>query len=574
MLDVNQFKDIYIMEAEEHIQKLNDNIIQVEKIYSEPAKQAEVKRLLNELMRSSHTIKGSSASMGYVKLAFLTHVMEDVFDGARNDRLILSPSLIAKAFEAIDLIERSVVAVKTDNPEVDSDAFANNLKVLAGVETEGIGKSIKKSQGNQAGEVVKEVIVTDQGVVESKTPDKSAVEIPSSDEVAEAAKISYIKVPVERLETLMDLIEELLIDKMRLEQLAVKNSVIKEVSDHISLLVSGIQFQIMQARLVPVEQIFGRFPRMVRDLALKENKKIDFQIIGSEIELDRTIVDKLGEPLIHLLRNAVDHGIINEGHISLRAVRESDSALFIVENDSQNIDFEKVRQAAIKRNIVSEEEAKDYNQDQLVDLLFHPRLSTRDVVSEISGRGVGLSVVKSFVEVLNGRVIVENINPGVRFTLELPLTLAIINALLVQVQGSIFAIPFTNVERSVLIAKEDVKYMADREVAIVDGANIPLVRFTNIAAAKLTNVVLGSQVAPTELKPIIGDASVTAVIVRREDERIGIVVDKLINVQEVIVKPLAPILKAVKEFSGSTILGDGRTILILDALNMIQSVKN
>lgn len=573
MLDVNQFKDIYIMEAEEHIQKLNDNIIQVEKIYSDPSRQEEVKKLLNELMRSSHTIKGSSASMGYVKLAFLTHVMEDVFDGARNDRLALSTSLISQAFEAIDLIEKSVRAVKANEPEIDSDVFANNLKVLAGVETEGVGKSIRNQQQTAVNEVVKEVVVTAEGKVESKTIDKSQAEVPSSEEVTEAAKISYIKVPVERLETLMDLIEELLIDKMRLEQLAVKNALVKEVSDHISLLVSGIQFQIMQARLVPVEQIFGRFPRMVRDLALKQNKKIDFKIVGSEIELDRTIVDKLGEPLIHLLRNAVDHGIISEGNILLKASRESDSALFIVENDSQNIDFEKVRQAAIKRNIITEEEARDYNQDQLIELLFHPRLSTRDVVSEISGRGVGLSVVKSFVEALNGRVIVENINPGVRFTLELPLTLAIINALLVEVQGSIFAIPFTNVERSVLIDKENIKYMADREVAIVDGANIPLVRFTNIAAAKLANVILSGQVAPTELKPI-GDGGVTAVIVRREDERIGIVVDKLINVQEIIVKPLASILKAVREFSGSTILGDGRTILILDALNMIQSVKN
>lgn len=561
MLDVNQFKDIYIMEAEEHIQKLNDNILRAEKIYANQGSQGELKGLLNELMRSSHTIKGSSASMGYTKLAFLTHVMEDVFDGARNDRLALGASIIDKTYQAIDWIEKSVSSIKSSNTELDTDIFANELKKLAGVETEGFGKSVRREKA--------ENLLSASAEDEKKTVDASM-----SDEVesAEVAKINYIKVPVERLETLMDLVEELLIDKMRLEQLAVKNQMIKEVSEHINLLVSGIQFQVMQARLVPVEQIFGRFPRMIRDLAQKQNKKIEFRIIGSEIELDRTIIDKLGEPLIHLLRNAVDHGIVKEGNITLKAVRESDSACFIVENDDQCIDFEKVRLSAIKRNIVSSEDAKQYSKEQLIDLLFHPRLSTREVVSEISGRGVGLSVVKSFVEALNGRVIVENINPGVRFTLELPLTLAIINALLIQIRDSIFAIPFTNVERSVRIVQENIKYLADREVAIVDNVNIPLVRFSHIFKHNPSlQPVLADQEASSQEEKMDG---VTAVIVRREEERIGIVVDKLINVQEIIVKPLSPILKEIRGFSGSTILGDGRTVLILDALNMIQSIKN
>jgi two-component system, chemotaxis family, sensor kinase CheA len=572
MIDTSKFKDIFIMEAEEHVQKINDNILLLEKSLDNPEGQSEVDRLLNELMRSSHTIKGSSASMAYTKLAFLTHVMEDIFDTARNGSLELNQPIINKIFESIDLIGKSIDSIKKNNVEIDTDVFANNLKTLTGVATEGVGKSLGKSAANQA---------------PSNAPPKKQESIAKdmNEEVIEAIKINYIKVPVERLETLIGLVEELLIDKMRLEQLAIKNSEVRDLSGHISLLVSGIQFQVMQARLVPVEQVFARFPRMVRDLAQKQGKKINLTMVGSELELDRTIIDKVGDLLIHLLRNAVDHGINQAGNITVKAVRESANALFIVENDDQGINYEKVREAAVKRGIVNSEDIKNYNHDQLVSLLFHPRLSTRDVVTEISGRGIGLSVVKNFVDMLNGRVVVEDLNPGVRFKLILPLTLAIINALLVKIGDSIFAIPFTNVERSVIINRGNIKKMADRDVGIVDGVNLPLVKFSQIfdqSNTDLDDTVLNEESVKckfTSLKTSFennnnGDMSALSVIVKKENNNIGLIVDKLINVQEIIIKPLSPILRGIKGFSGSTILGDGRVVLIIDVANLIQYANN
>jgi len=379
-------------------------------------------------------------------------------------------------------------------------------------------------------------------------------------------KISHIKVPVERLDTLMDLMEELLIDKMRLERLKKKDPELEAVVDHLSRLVSDIQYQVMQARLVPVEQIFARFPRMIRDLSREQKKKIEFEITGGEMELDRTIVDKLGEPLVHLLRNAVDHGIEKRGTVKLKALREKDFALIVVENDGGAIDFEKVKQAAVRKNIVDAKEVESFGQTQLINLLYHPRLSTKEIVTETSGRGVGLSAVKNFADQLGGRVVVESSLPGggCRFTLELPFTLAIINALLVGVQDSLFAIPFSSIERSVSISPKDIKSMADQDVAVVDGQHVPLVRLDKVFGLGARGE--GGKPKPVGLEP----RACTAVLVRRGEDIAGIVIDRLINEQEIIVKPLSPVLRATKGFSGSTILGDGKTILILDVVSLLE----
>jgi len=402
--------------------------------------------------------------------------------------------------------------------------------------------------------------------------------------------------------------EELLVDKMKLERII--GSVGKELTDeeikkkyplvpelgpvveHLSRLVSDIQYQVMQARLVPVEQIFARFPRMVRDLAAEQNKEIEFEVSGGEIELDRTIIDKLGEPLVHLLKNAVDHGIESAGTVSLQARREREYAVIVVEDDGQGVDFEAVRRAAQKRNITTaESEVNILNKDHLVNLLYHPRLSTKEQVTETSGRGVGMSVVKDFVSNIGGRVYVESPiateaeSGGTRITLELPLTLAIINSLLVTVNGAMFAIPFSSVERSVSVEPADIKSMADQDVALVDGRDVALVRLGNIfgLTETISGKTAGQRNRETEkLKdreisedPRIdpresASATSTIVLVKRGNEMAGIVVDTILDEQEIIVKTLPPVLRGVKGFSGSTILGDGRTVLILDPVSLLE----
>lgn len=591
MSDLSKFIDIFLSEAEENIQKLNINLLSLEKVISKGKDELIEKKLLNELMRASHTIKGSSASMGFVNTAYATHVMEDVFDNARKDALKIDKRVINTVFGLIDNLDKSIKLIKDTGKEIDFTTEVEKLKKITGVNTVGIGKSVREVEPSiklaNSGEKVKTEVV--DSLIEKKSTPDILLSKPENDkenlanqlrDIEAITKIDYIKVPIERLDTLLDLVEELLIDKMKFEQLCVKYPDLKEVYAHMDLLISGIQYQVMQSHLVPVEQVFNRFPRLVRDLSQRLEKQIEFTIVGGDIELDRTIVDKLGEPLIHLLRNAVDHGIDKKGTIKLEAYRKNNYVLISVENDCNNLDKEKIKLAAIKRGIITAQNADKLSEEDIIELIFDPQLSTKEQVTEISGRGVGLSVVKNFANMLSGRVLVENINPGVRFTLELPLTLAIINSLLVEVSNSIFAIPFSNIERSIVLNCGDIKKMADNEVAVVDGIKVPLARLEDIFHLKKYHRV---KVELESMKKIgsnkkqevsISDSeneseNIIVVLVKKENELIGIVVDNLISKEEIIVKPLSPVLRQVRGFSGATILGDGQTALILDVMNIL-----
>jgi len=597
MVDISKFKDLYVSESEDQLQILNENLLVLEKAINNGDSIESVKGLLDTLMRASHTIKGSSATMGFNDMAYLAHVMEDVYDGARNGIVDLTTEMLNYAYQAVDKLEDSLNAIKETDKELELKELAVELKKATGVNTEGVGKSNRKkaedamqvTNNTQQGtliankevetkqqiteEIKQEIGKVDGSKIEREKVSKAKSENSSlveneKEEVDDAVKkIEYIKVPIKRLDTLMDLVEEMVIDRMALQRMGLRNKELQEVTDHVGLLIQSLQYEVMQARLVPVEQVFARFPRMVRDLSKKQGKKVEFIELGSDLELDRSIVDKLGEPLVHLLRNAVDHGIATEGYVKLEAKRDRENALIIVENNDQSINIEKVRQAAVKRGIMSLKEIEVMNDQEVMNLLFHQRLSTNDEITEISGRGVGLNVVKSFAESSGGRVIVENLNPGARFTLELPLTLAIINSLLVEVGDSIYAIPFANIDRSVIVSPENIKRMADNDIAIVDGIKVSLVdlrkKFKDIFVAKVDADVV------TEGEEVSEDKIV--VIIKKNDELVGLVVDKLVGEQEVTVKPLSPILRNVKGFSGSTILGDGKTILILDTINLLSA---
>ncbi|MFH1089095.1 MAG: chemotaxis protein CheA [Candidatus Uhrbacteria bacterium] len=552
-VDISKFKDLFLSEAEEHVQKLNDNLLLLEKATTN-------KDLLNELMRSSHTIKGSSATMQYTKVAFLTHVMEDVFDFAKNEVIIITPEIITTLYETVDLLEKSLASIKKDNLELSADDQIVKLKKITGVTTEGIGKSSRDASGKPILAKVLDVEIT----TKKKVSDKPVIEL---ENITAPEKLSHIKVPVERLDNLLNLVEELVIDKMRLEQKKKASPELEEIVSHTSRLISDLQYQVMQVRLVPVEQIFARFPRMVRDLAVAQKKDISFEVIGGESELDRTIVDKLGEPLLHLLRNAVDHGIYKNGTIKLVAKREKEFALISVENDGQNIDWQKVIEMAVKKNIISSSEATMLGDRAAeagkvvppeVSAILFKGFSTKNEVSETSGRGVGMTIVKKFAESVGGRVIIESpltSGPGTRFTLELPLTLAIINVLLIETAGHILAIPFGSIERSVSIPTSDIKRLGDREVAVLEGQDVPLSRIKSTVSSE------AEKNKDAEL----------VVIVKRGENIAGLVVDKLIEEQEIIVKPLAPILRSIKGFSGSTILGDGKTVLVLDVVSLLEN---
>ncbi len=346
--------------------------------------------------------------------------------------------------------------------------------------------------GNILDDSIRHLVAKSGGSVEQEEPGNIPAKAGQKPE--SLAPIEAIKVDVVILDKLMNLTEELLVERMRLSELVrhAKEKTKEEFnkaefegsSEAFNRLISELQLNVTQARMVPLGQIFERFPRMVRDLSHEQNKEVDFKIDGQDIELDRTVIDRLGEPLIHLLRNAVDHGIEKTGKIQLTALRERDKVIIEVTNEGKSIDWQKVIEAAVRKGIIDKATGDKYSRNtgnwklEIGNLLY--RVSTKEKVTETSGRGVGLSIVKSVAESLGGKVMFESREEGTKFTLELPLTLAIIQALLVKVSDQIFALPFTQIDRSVRVSFQNIKKAFDQEVAVVEDEDIPMVRLDKL----------------------------------------------------------------------------------------------
>jgi len=556
--DLSKYKDIFIIEVQENLHQLDSCLLKLEKNLKNKKND---KELLNELMRLSHSIKGAAATMGYQHLAYLTHIMEDVFDCLRKDKIECTPVIVEKLFETIDTLEESVIELKDSDKEKKNSKIASELKKITGVNTEDMERNTKSKPKKQKSET--------QKTKTHQTSKKSKKKVNK--------QIEHIKVAVGRLDSLMDLVEELLITKMHFNDMC--KFVMKNVSNKelvqckvnplfqkFDRLTTDIQYHVMQARLVPVDQIFSRFPRMVRDLAKKQKKEVEFKISGGDIELDRIIVENLAEPLVHLLRNAIDHGIDKQGTIQLKATRRQDYALISVEDNGKGIDYKKILKIALEKDLIKKDEQQKIL-DQIPNktgilpqifeqILFSSQISTAKKITEISGRGVGLNVIENFLDNVGGKIYVEKLEKGTRFTLQLPLTLAIIKALLINSEKDTYAIPISSIERSIQIRKEEIKKTADQEAIVLDNENIPIIRLNNLFN-------------PDQIKETSKKSEQTVVIVKSERDTVGIVVDKLINEHEIIIKPLSKVLRNIKTFSGATILGNGKTVLILDIPGLI-----
>lgn len=388
--------------------------------------------------------------------------------------------------------------------------------------------------------------------------------------ISKLSKAQTVRVDVSRLNKLMNLVGELVIDKARLVRISSMNDIpeLEDAITHLARLTTDIQDEIMQARLVPVDMIFKRFPRMVRDLAKNENKKIDLIMEGTEIEVDRTILDKISDPLIHLLRNAVDHGIETSterkktgkpetGVVKLIAYRQKEHVVIEVSDDGKGMDPDSILDIAIKKGIITSEEGVKLNDKEKLMLICAPGLSTKEDVTDVSGRGVGVDVVKTNIESLGGTVTIES-KKGVetKFTLKLPLTMAIVKGLLVQVQQETFVVPLANVEEIVHFKSNDVKTIKGEEVISLREEVLPLMRLDKRLKLNLNE----------ENKP-----EIYTLVVDVGGKRAGLVVDNLLGQQEIVIKPLDNQLKGVKEYAGATILGDGKVVLILDVPSLVLS---
>ena len=378
-----------------------------------------------------------------------------------------------------------------------------------------------------------------------------------------------VRVDIEKLDSLMNLVSELIIAKNSLVSIsasgssdASSSSAFNEQIEYLESVTTNLHESVMKVRMVPIESVVQKFPRMIRDLQKKLGKKMELYMSGEETELDRTVVDEIGDPLMHLLRNAADHGLENAelrkergkpatGSIHLDAYQDGNNVIIEVSDDGGGINVAGVKEKAINRGVITQDQAENMSDKDIVNLLFLPSFSTAEKVTDVSGRGVGLDVVKSKIEALSGEVDVKTkFGEGSTWTIRLPLTLAIIQALMVVVGDEKYAISLGSIETIENITGEDIKYVQAKEVINLRGAVIPLIRLDDMLDI------------PKEQR---NDDNLVVVIVRKGDKQAGLVVDELIGQQEIVIKSLGKYINKCKFISGATILGDGEVALILDA---------
>ena len=548
MVDLSQYKSLFLEEARGYLQELNTLILSLEKSMAD-------ENILNRIMAVAHTFKGISATMGYNHLAQLAHSLEDIFDFARKGQLKITKEMFSSLFRAVDALENGVKNIDKDNRDDFDDDVSKNLAAMAE------GKAINPPS-------------------ENKKEAKTAMEQESPQE---SQSITRIGVDVKLLDMLMNLVEELTVEKLKISNLSrddkahqSADSLINELrasSRRLDRIVSELQYNISRARMVPLDFIFMRFPRLARDTAKALGKEANLEVFGGSVEMDRSLVEMLSEPLVHLIKNAIDHGLEDakrrdelkkpkNGAISIIAQQERGIVRLIVRDDGKGIDWKNIAGMAAAKGLASKTQieewtaflsAKKYPPKELGEMLYRPDFSTKSEVTEISGRGVGLAVVKNFVDRAGGRISIEtNLGTGTSFVLEIPSTISATDALLVQVGEELFAVPFSSIVRSVFVPAKDVKSFSDGDVAIVDGQELPLLwmrKFFNLSPKA---------------------ANYKVVIVEQESVLAGLVIDNIVSEQEVVVKPFSAALKTVQGFSGATVLGDGRVALVVDVAGLLE----
>lgn len=438
--------------------------------------------------------------------------------------------------------------------------------------------SRSQSASNETTAAIKETAAAD-ALVSTAAQSPTAADANSSRSVSAApaaggasnAASRTIRVDIERLDSLMNLFSELLIDRVRLEQLAseVRRNDLTETVEHMARVSSDLQNIVLKLRMMPIESVFNRFPRMVRDLAKSLDKKVELVIVGAETELDRTVIDEIGDPLVHLIRNAVDHGIESVvdriklgkpeiGMVYLRAFHSGNHVFIEIEEDGKGINRPKVLETAIKRGVVTAEEAKNLSDEEVNLLIFAAGFSTADKVSDISGRGVGLDVVRSKITSLGGHVSVHsNLGTGTKFSIQLPLTLSIIAAMLIKLGSEKYAFPLSSIVETGSIKKSDIRTLHGNRMIDYRQSIIPVVSLASLIDSPDYR---DDDELETEM-----------LVIRKGDKLAAILVDEFIGQSEIVLKPLGKYLNtSLGIVSGATILGDGQVALIVDPNALIK----
>lgn len=526
--EFSMFLNEYLADAREGFQRANDAMLAFEK---EPGRKA----LLEQVARSFHTLKSSSAMIGFAEIAGLAHISEDFLGRIVQGEVSAAPDVLDLLFETVDVLERMVKERAASPAKWRPDAeFAAKVESvsqraarLAGDRKEG------EAAGGRAGPGV----------------------------VPRIEKISTVRVRMSLLDSLFNLVGELIISKNRIDNLLAESAgkELKSVLSAMDHMIDAMQETVSAARLVPVDEVFQKFPRMVRDLAREQGKEVDFAVEGREIELDKAILDAVSEPLIHLLRNAVGHGIERSdqrqargkpprGAVRLTARRAENHVVISVEDDGAGIDIPLIRQTAVQQGFLREDEAERLENKEVLEVLLRAGFTTAKEVTGLSGRGVGLNVVRKAAVEMGGTVEMSTEKGrGTRISLVLPLTTAILQTLLVGVGDHVFVVPSDIVTETLRAGTGEIREVGGRRIFVRGEDVIPYVgldRALGIAGR--------------------GRGEINVLIVRRGSRTIAVGVDAVLDQMDNIVKPLDPLAQEFRGFSGGTILGDGRVALLLD----------
>ena len=603
-IDVTRYRDAFLEETKEHLQTLTESLIELEN-----ADDASEQELLNRAFRAAHTIKGMSASMGFRNMEQMCHSLEDILDALRNGNENVTPDVIDLLLRCTTELEEVVTRIEdtgNDNGSAKREKRGYEIRVLLdrACEFRGVRGFLVLKNLEEIGEIIETVpsrediedgrfeyefrvlLSTEDGEEAIKDALSAIAEIKNveiskpnlnlekeqgltagGDKDKNKAKnknkesgMKSLRISTDKLDKVVNLVGELVINKSRLAQLGTVYK-IEELDSTMAIVgrtISDLQYEVTQMRMIPVGYVFNRFPKLVRDLYRTLGKEIEFVVEGKEIELDKTILEEIADPIVHLIRNAVDHGIESPeerekkgkkrtGTIKLKAKRETAHVIISVEDDGRGIDVAKLRAIAVARGLITADEAARLSDEEALNLIFMPGFSTAESTTEISGRGVGMDVVKAKVEMLNGSVEIKTMkNEGTRVLLKLPLTTAIIRALIVEVCGRKFAIPLSNVCEIAGITQAEMKSVTGKEVLILRDSVLPLFRLHSLFGQKMDGKRL------------------VAVVVERAEGRIGLVVDAALGQQEIVVKPPGEHLQSVLGLGGFTITGDGSVIPILD----------
>jgi two-component system chemotaxis sensor kinase CheA len=523
-IDFSMFLDDYLNDAKKGFQEINSALLALEKDHSQTER-------LDKIFRHVHTLKSSSTMLGFTDIARLAHICEDLLDRLRKNELPVTQETIDVLFEVIDTLETMVREPNADWGLRIAE-FEKKFEQIAELGLQNLEK-------------------------------ESALRTPHSEiEMPTIEKIQTVRVHEALLDSLFNQVGELIITKNRIDNILAEtaNKELKAALAAMDHIIGALQENVSATRLVPVGEIFQKFPRMVRDLAKEKEKEIELVLEGGELELDKALLDIISEPLIHLLKNAVDHGIEppdtrqkqnkkRSGTIKIAASRAENHILIEVEDDGGGIDTASMKEVAVRKGFVKLEEAESLEDKDVLNLLFKPGFSSVEEVTDVSGRGVGLDVVKTSVSEMGGTVEVATQKAkGTRFTLKLSLSTAIIQTLMVGVGKHIFAIPSDIVLETLEVKPEDIKEIEHEQVLVLRKEVIPFVKLQD-----MLNIP-----HQEDQKDLI------AVIIYRRDTFIGLGVDTLVDQTENIIKPFDPVAQQFKGFSGGTIMGDGRVALLLD----------